>query len=160
MNGKTLIATALLALPTTATSAQTMPAPTYVMKAGAGDLYERQASGILLGSSNAKIRDFAQRMIHDHGESTAEVKSAAIQAHLKVAPPKLTQMQARDLAALRRVQGPARDALYIRQQKAVHQDALVLHSGYARDGRVAPLKMAASHIVPVVQHHIEMLDAM
>lgn len=35
-----------------------------------------------------------------------------------------------------------------------------LQSGYATDGKVAPLKAAASKIVPVVKHHISMLDKM
>lgn len=157
---KLLIAAALLAVPGLA-SAQMMSGKQYVTKAGAGDQYEIQSSRLLLATTrNAGLRDYAKGMIRDHTQSTADVKRAAMRGRVMAGPPHLDAMGARNIAQLNRARGPARDALYIQQQKASHKMALDLQQGYASNGTIAPLKMAATKIVPVVQHHIEMLDRM
>ena len=153
---------ALIALPMTAVSAQApMGAPAYVMKAGAGDLYERQSSELVLATTaNPKIKGFAQMMITDHTKSTADVKRAAMAANVKVAPPKLDADGMKNVAALRAAKGTARDTLYVQQQKMAHQKALALHQSYAAGGTVAGLKTVAASIAPVVQTHITVLQAM
>ncbi|CAM3272995.1 DUF4142 domain-containing protein [Sphingomonas antarctica] len=149
----------LAALPAAAL-AQAVPSSTYLMKAGASDLFERQSGMVMANSRNPKIKSFADMMVRDHAQSTAEVKTAARASHLAVKPPRLNAMQARNLVALRNARGEARDHLYVQQQQAAHQDALKLQQGYAQAGRAAPLRRVAGKIVPVVQHHIEMLSAM
>jgi putative membrane protein len=157
-----LTAVALIALPIAAVSAQApMPASTYVMKAGAGDLYEKTSSQILLETTtNPKLKSFAQMMIADHTKSTEDVKAAAMAANVKVAPPKLDPMGAKNVAALRAAKGTARDRLYVTQQKAAHAKALTLQQGYAANGTVPGLKTVAAGIVPVVQTHITELQTM
>lgn len=138
-----------------------MPASTYLMKAGASDLYEIESSKLVTDTANPKLRDFAQMMVSDHTKSTADVKAAAIQAGLHPAPPKLSPQQARDIAALRRAaDGAARDTLYVKQQKAAHAAALTLQQGYAGHGGAPALRKTAAQIVPVVKHHITLLAAM
>ncbi|MEH3101859.1 DUF4142 domain-containing protein [Sphingomonas adhaesiva] len=133
----------------------------YVAAAGAGDLYERQSSQLVLQTTaDPKVRSFAQMMLTDHAKSTAQVKAAAARAKVPVAPPKLMPDQSKMIADLRAQSGTARDAAYVAQQKTAHQKALALHRGYADAGTSAPLKAAAAGIAPVVQHHIEMLNAM
>lgn len=155
-----LCAAMLLAVPTIA-SAQAMSGQTYVMKAGASDLFERDSSRLVASSTtNAKLKGFAEKMIADHTKSTDEVKAAAMKAGMKVAPPHLDAMQTRNMAALRAAKGAERDRLYISQQKTSHQQALEVQQAYAQNGTVQPLKMAAAKIVPVVQGHIQMLQSM
>lgn len=143
-----------------ALEAKALPTPTYLMKAGASDMFEIESAKVVMDSNNPKIHNFAQSMITDHTDSTEKVKAAAMQAGLHPMPPHLTPKQEHDLAALRAADGPTRDALYIRQQKMAHSDALMVQSGYASGGSVKPLRMAASEIVPVVKHHIAMLQMM
>jgi putative membrane protein len=160
---KTLFtAAALIALPLTAASAQApIPAATYVTKAGASDLYERTSSQLVLATTaNPKLKSFAHMMITDHTKSTAEVKAAATGAHVRVAPPRLDAMGARNVAALRAARGTARDRLYVTQQKAAHEKALALQQGYAAHGTVPGLKRVAANIVPVVKTHIAELRTM
>lgn len=142
--------------------AQAAPAtPTYLMKAGASDLYEKQSSQLVLQSTkDAKLKTFANEMIRDHTKSTADVKAAAAQAKLTVAPPKLDAEQAKMIGDLRGAKGTARDKLYVQQQKTAHAKALQLHQSYAAGGDTPSLKAAAGKIAPVVQHHIEMLGTM
>lgn len=136
------------------------PTREYVMKAGASDLFEKKSSTLELSSGDPKVRDFAREMIADHAKSTAMVKKAAMRSGLHPKPPMLDAKQRSDYAALTAARGADRDRLYISQQKAAHQDALALQRDYADGGAKPALKMVASDIVPVVQHHIEMLNGM
>ena len=142
-------------------AAQVMTPAEYVMTAGASDLYERTSSQLVLQTTaNPKIRDFATMMVSDHAKSTAEVKAAAAKSKLMPAPPKLTPAQAEMVAQLKAETGPARDAAYIAQQRAAHNQALSVQQAYAGGGTAPALKMAAAGIVPVVQHHIALLKTM
>lgn len=133
----------------------------YVATAGAGDLYERQSSQLVLKTTkNADLRTFAQEMVTDHGKSTADVKAAAAKSGIKPKPPVLNPEQSSMIAQLTKTSGTARDSLYVTQQKTAHQQALTLHQGYAASGDKPALKTVAGKIAPVVQHHLEMLNGM
>ena len=156
---KSIAALSLLSLPAVL-AAQSISTPTYLMKAGASDMFEVRSAKVMASSTNPKIRGFATMMIKDHTQSTADVKQATTRARLNPSPPKLTPKQTRELAALGSANGSARDRLYIDQQKTAHSEALAVQQGYANDGKVATLKAAATKIVPVVQHHIDVLNTM
>jgi putative membrane protein len=64
------------------------------------------------------------------------------------------------LAELKAARGPAFNPTYISQQKAAHQQAPALQSGYANSGDDPNLKAAAAQIAPVVQMHIDVLSKM
>jgi len=157
-----LTAAIVAAMPLTAAQALApTTGATFVAKAGAGDQYEIQSSKLVLQTTaNPKLKEFANMMIKDHTNSTAEVKAAAAEAKLKVGPPHLDAMGAKNIAALRAAKGTARDRLYISQQKVAHEKALQLHTGYAAAGTVAPLKAVAAKVAPVVKTHIAELSAM
>jgi predicted outer membrane protein len=75
---KPLAAILLIAAPLGAAQARgDMPAKTYVMKAGASDLFERQSAALMTRSQNADVRAFAKMMARDHAASTSQVKAAA-----------------------------------------------------------------------------------
>jgi putative membrane protein len=114
---------------------------------------------VLKSTKDPKIRSFAQMMVTDHSKSTAEVKAAAQASGLKPKPPALDAKKSAMIADLSKATGSARDKLYITQQKAAHQEALSLHQGYASTGDKPTLKAVAAKIVPVVEHHIQMLDS-
>lgn len=157
---KVMIGIALSTVPALA-SAAAMTGAQYVTKAGASDQYEIQSSRLVLATSkNANLRAFADEMIKDHTQSSADVKAAAMQGKVKAGPPHLDAMGSKNVAALRAKTGAARDTLYIQQQKTAHQMALQVQQDYAANGTVAPLKTAAGNIVPVVQHHISELSSM
>ncbi len=142
-------------------SAQVMTPAEFVATAGASDLYEQQSSKLVLETTaDPRVKSFATMMVGDHIRSTADVKAAAARAKVAAVPPKLMPLQAELIAQLQAEQGPARDAAYIAQQKAAHGQALAVQTAYAADGTAAPLKSAAGKIVPVVEHHIEMLKTM
>lgn len=142
-------------------AAQVMTPAEYVATAGASDLYEITSSKVVLQTTqDPKIRDFAQMMVTDHMKSTADVKVAATRSRVRAMPPKLTPAQTELVTQLRAEQGPARDARYVAQQRASHNQALAVQQAYAAGGTAPALKTVASNTVPVVSHHIEMLKAM
>lgn len=152
---------AAVALVASPAAAQVMTPAEYVATAGASDLYERQSSQMMLESTqDPKIRAYAQMMITDHAKSTADVKAAAIRSRVRAAPAKLNPLQTEKIAELRAATGPDRDRAYVAQQRASHNQALDVHKAYAMDGAAPALKAAATKIVPVVTHHVEMLKAM
>jgi putative membrane protein len=133
----------------------------YVETAGASDLYEKQSSQIVMQTTtDPKIKAFATMMISDHTKSTADVKAAAAKSKVPAAPPKLMPLQAELIAELQAETGPARDARYVAQQKASHGQALAVQKAYAMEGTAPALKSVAATIVPVVEHHVEMLKTM
>lgn len=134
------------------------PTPVFLAKAGASDLYERTASNIVLASTrDAAIRRFARMMVADHGKSTAMVKAAAARSGLHPRPPMLDPAQRKMIADLRHARGRDRDRVYVDQQKQAHAEALGLMQDYAATGATPALRRTAGDIVPVVQHHIDML---
>lgn len=151
-------AIAVAMLGATPAAAQVMTPAEYVKTAGASDLYERESAKLVLETTrDARVRDFAAMMIDMHTQSTRDVKAAATRSRMKVAPPMLMPTQSEMLAQLRAESGPARDAAYIAQQRAAHNQALFVQQAYAMQGTAPALRAAASKIVPVVQHHIMLL---
>ena len=142
-------------------AAQVMAPTEYAATAGASDLYEITSSQLVLQSTaDRKVRQFAQMMISHHTKSTADVKAAATKSRVSAPPPALNPLQTELVAELQAENGLARDAAYIAQQKATHQQALNVQKAYAIEGTAAPLKAAARKIVPVVESHIAMLMKM
>lgn len=157
---KTLFLTPVLFLSVPA-AAQVMAPAEYVATAGASDLYERTSSQIVLETTtDPKVRSFAQMMVSEHAQSTADVKKAAAKSRVSAPPPKLNPLQTELVAELRAEQASARDAAYVAQQKASHGQALNVQKAYAMEGTAPALKAAASKIVPVVEKHVELLKAM
>lgn len=134
-------------------------AASYVAMAGAADMWEVESSRALLGkTSNDAVKDFAQMMIDQHGQTTAKIKAAAGTADIDVTPPRLNAEQQHMLEDIQRADAAGADAIYLRHQRTAHDKALALHQGYAERGDTARLKNAASEIVPVIQMHRRQLD--
>ena len=160
---KLLLPLAALGLATAAAPMPTAPMSPdeYVMTAGASDLYEQTSSQVVLETtSNPQVRSFAQMMLSAHAATTNRVAAAARRAGVPVSPPMLTPLQTELVTELRAEQGPARDMAYIAQQKAAHNQALFVQQAYVAGGTSAPLRQAASTVVPVVRDHIAMLMRM
>lgn len=136
-------------------------AATYVMKAGASDLYEIQSSQLAQQKAASDgVRRFAQMMIEHHTKTTQQVTAAAREAGLTPPPPALEPHQQQMIAELQGLTGAAFDTAYVRQQRMAHDQALALHSGYAQNGDAAPLRKAASGAVPIIERHIQELKSL
>lgn len=133
----------------------------FVAMAGASDLYEIQSSQLAQQKAGAdSVRQFAAMMIEHHMMTTKDVTKAAQAAGLTPPPPMLEPRQQAMIDELRGLDGKAFDAAYVRQQRMAHDEALALHTGYAKNGDKAPLRAAAAKAVTIVQRHIERLRSL
>jgi putative membrane protein len=156
-----LISTAAAMLLASAATAETPTPSEFVDKAGGSDTFEIDSARLMVTSSNPSIKAFATQMLTDHTKSTKMVQASAKLDHVALKKPSMTVGQRTDLTALKAVPaGKTKDDLYVKQQKAAHDDALALMQDYAANGTARHLKMTAGKIAPVVQKHQSMLANM
>jgi len=134
----------------------------FVATIAASDMFEI-ASGKLAQSMATKeeCKKFGTMLVADHGKSTADLKTAAAAATPPVTLPTglPAELQAK-LDALKAAKGAEFDKLFIEQQKDGHKKALEALKSYASGGDVASLKAFATKGAPVVQAHLDELNAM
>jgi putative membrane protein len=137
-------------------------APAYVAMAGSSDMYEIESSRLALQrATTPAVREFAQMMIDHHTMTTQQVMQAAQAAGMTPPPPSLLPPQRAMLDELQPVTaGAAFERMYLSQQRMAHRMALALHSNYASNGDTAQLRQTASSAVPIIQQHIDRLQAL
>lgn len=155
-----LLAAAAFALTPVVASAIAVPAKTYVMKAGASDMFEIESSKLVTDSSDPQIASFANQMITDHTKSTSDVMAAAQADGVTAPPPMMTPKQKAMIDSLKATNGKKRDLLYKKDQIAAHTETLAFQKEYAMSGDKPNLKSTAGTIVPVVQSHLAMVKDM
>ncbi|TPM94903.1 DUF4142 domain-containing protein [Mesorhizobium sp. B2-1-3A] len=148
------LATAMaLALP--ALAADT--AQDFVTKAAVGGMFEVQSSKVAQDKlQDPNLKEFAQKMISDHGASNAKLEGIAGEQKLQV-PTELDAPHKSDVDKLQSAAAPV-DSSYVDMQKAAHADAVSLFESYAKDGDNATLKSFASETLPTLKMHQEMIQ--
>jgi len=134
----------------------------FVSTIAGSDMYEIAAGKLAQTmAANAALKDFGEMLVTDHGKSSADLKTAAAAASPAVTVPATmpADLQAK-LDALKGAKGAAFDTLFVEQQKEGHQKALDALKSYAAGGDQTPLKSFASKAAPVVQAHLDKLNAM
>lgn len=140
-------------------AAQAVTADAYVTNAALSDMYEIESSRLATQKArSAGVKTFAQQMITDHSATTAKLKATVASAGLQLAPPaQLDPRRQSMLDTLKGLSGADFDRAYLEQQTAAHQEALALHSGFAKQGDNAALKRFAAETTPKIQHHFDMV---
>ena len=127
----------------------------YVAQASSIDLFLIGASEIALRkSSNERTREFAQIEIAGHKGTSAQLSLEG--RRLNLLPSAI--LSARHQAMLNELeQSMDFEALYRRDQLAVHKDAEALHGRYAVSGTSPTLRPVAQVVLPIIQRHLRML---
>ena len=138
-------------------------ASSFVPMAASSDSFEINSSRLALErSTNNGVRTYAQMMIRDHTNTTAQLSAAARAAG--VTPPPPGTMLPLHQTMFDRLQGAGSgagfDRAYWREQVTSHQAALNLHSNYATDGDTPALRQVASAATPIVRMHLEQAQQM
>jgi putative membrane protein len=128
----------------------------YVAGAASIDLFIIGSSELALRrSTNARTREFAQMMIAAHKGTSAQLSLEGRRLNLL---PSAT-LNPRHQTMLNELESsPNFDALYRRDQLAVHKEAEALHGGYAASGTSPTLRPVAAAILPIIQRHLRMLQ--
>ena len=129
----------------------------FVTKAAIGGMFEVQSSKVAQDKlQDQGLKDFAQKMISDHGAANAKLESIAGEQKLKV-PADLDAVHKSDVDKLQAGAAPV-DASYADMQKVAHADAVSLFEAYAKDGDNAALKSFAADTLPTLKMHQDMIQ--
>ncbi|CCV15405.1 DUF4142 domain-containing protein [Mesorhizobium sp. STM 4661] len=129
----------------------------FIDKAAAGGMFEVDSSKLVEGKvQDQGVKDFAQKMINDHGAANAKLEAIAGEQKLTV-PTELDAKHKSDLDALQNSKDPV-DGTYVQMQRNAHSDAIKLFESYAKDGDNAQLKTFAQETVPTLKMHQEMIE--
>ncbi|MEQ8405841.1 MAG: DUF4142 domain-containing protein [Oceanicaulis sp.] len=130
-------------------------ADTFVENAAIGNRYELEAADIAMRrTQDARIREFAQKMVEDHQHAKAQLDST-----LSTHPDSPNQPDALDsrrrsmLEHLEQAPDEEFDARYAEQQDLAHQETVKLFESYAEDGDHAGLQRFAKQMLPTLQQH-------
>jgi putative membrane protein len=129
----------------------------FVDKAAVGGMFEVDSSKIAEGKAQDQaVKDFAQKMIDDHGAANAKLQTIAGEQKLTV-PKELDAKHKADLDSLQNAKD-AVDKPYVQLQRDAHSEAVTLFESYAKDGDNAQLKTFASETLPTLKMHQEMIE--
>src|SRR2546423_9911407 len=131
----------------------------FVDEAALTDMYEVQAGQLATMRAHAiDVKNFGQKMVDDHTKTTNELKTILMKSAPNFMPP--MQLDSRREGLLNDLKG-AKDedfeGRYIAQQSNVHNEALILMRGYAKDGDNPDIKDFAAKVQPAVQMHLDMV---
>jgi putative membrane protein len=108
-------------------------------------------------ASNAKVKDFGQRMMTDHGKANDELKALAASKNITL-PTKLNAKQQATKDRLSKLSGSAFDRAYVNDMVKDHQaDSAAFHKE-ASSGQDPEIKAWAAKTGVVVDEHLKMVQ--
>ena len=147
----------LLTSPALAQSALTTT--DFVRTVAISDMFEVQSSTLALDKQLPSDKEFAQRMIHDHTKTTAQLKHLVNSGQVKAQlPAEIDAPHQQMLDQLRNETGANFVKDYDRMQLEGHREAVALFAKYAKDGDNSALKHWAAQTLPHLQEHLAMAE--
>lgn len=132
---------------------------TFVKKAALDGMAEVELGRIaLLKSRDAKIREFAERMVKDHGKTNEELGAIARRKGLSV-PMALDTQHRSAIQSLNARTGTAFDRAYSQLTAGDHSTAIALFQG-AITGPDQELAAFAKETLPTLEQHKELADGL
>ena len=130
----------------------------FVAAAATSDMYEVTAGKIALQRAQSpEVKEFAQKMVDAHTETTAKLEGIIASNNIQVTPPAHVDNRRQGmLDDLRGAKAVDFDHRYITQQVAAHKEADILMRGYAKDGDNAAIKDFAAATDKHVRMHLSM----
>ena len=138
--------------------ARPLPTTSYVATAASIDLYDVRAGDLAQRrATDGRLRNFAARLAEDHRGTAAQLSYAARRLNMlpaaTMAPPHQAMFDA--LAGATDF-----DALFVRQQHAIHQPAQRMHAAYAASGDSPTLRPVAANAASVEAQHLDLLRSL
>jgi len=132
------------------------PSPVeFINRAAISGIYEVEAARMALDKAQgADVKSFAATMIKDHTEAGEELKAVAGDFPVPTALDSAHQALIDELSA---ATSQAFDEIYWRQQSEAHKEAVSLFTEFSTEGENGAVKGFAAKVLPVLQHHREMI---
>ena len=128
----------------------------FIQKAGSGGTFEVQSSELALQkATDAKIKEFAQRMVAEHKASNDKLKSILQSAQMP--PPSGLDKKHKEMLDELQAAGPGGefDRAYVDAQVKAHKEAVELFWTYAREGDNPALREFAQQTEPTLEDHFK-----
>lgn len=106
-------------------------------------------------SSNAEVKQFAQRMVTDHTKANNELKQIAQKENVTL-PTEPSAKHKELMDKLQKLSGAEFDREYMKTQVEDHQTAVNLFKNEADGGSNANVKAFASKTLPTLKEHLQM----
>jgi putative membrane protein len=151
-----LIAAGLWAAP--AFGQERISSEDFAKKVAISDKMEIESSQLVLSRNpDSDTKPFAERMVKDHQETSAELKALVAGGKVKATlPTALDADHQKKLDELKAKSGKDFDSAYDRMQMQAHEEAVALFEQYARDGENPDLKAWAAKTLPHLKEHLAM----
>jgi len=128
----------------------------FVTKASAAGLAEVNLAALAMKQANSpKVKDFAQKMIADHGKANRELISIADRKKFKVSE-KMDKKHEKLSDKLGSLSGSAFDSAYMEGQVKDHEEAVKLFEKQSKSGKDDDLKSFAGKTLPTIKQHLKM----
>jgi putative membrane protein len=132
---------------------------TFATEAAQGGMAEVQLGQLAVQkASSPQVKEFAQRMVTDHGQANQELMQIAKQQGV-VLPTQVDSKHRNDMDTLRGLNGPQFDAAYMRHMLQDHQKDISDFQKQAQSGSDPALKAFAQKQLPILQQHMQMAQA-
>lgn len=145
-------------------SPETIKAATdFAQKASIGNMFVVESGRIALDeSADEKIKKFASMMAEHHSEANQNLRETIDSSSVDKAnlPNALDEKHSLRIEKLKAAKGAQFDNLYVAEQKAAHDEAVVLYRNYAASGEDRALKNYATKTLPMIEEHQKLLKGM
>ena len=122
-------------------------------------MFEIQSSKLAQEKKDAKVDEFAKKMIADHTASTDAIRSMVQGGKIKAdLPASLDSKHQGMIDKLKGLNGDDFEKQYRSDQISGHKDTVDLYKRYAKGGDNADLKAFAEKTLPIVEHHQKMAE--
>lgn len=106
-------------------------------------------------AESSDVKQFAQRMVDDHGKANSELKSLASQKSVTL-PIELDAKHKAMHDKLSKLSGAGFDKAYMSHMVTAHKEAVALFEREAKNGTDAEAKSFAEKTLPTLREHLKM----
>jgi putative membrane protein len=129
---------------------------TFIKTAAMDGMAEVEHGGLAAkNAASNEVKQFAQRMVDDHGKANTELKSLASQKNVTL-PPELDAKHKAMQDKLSKLNGAAFDSAYMAHMAAAHKEAVTLFQREAKTGKDAETRAFAEKTLPTLREHLKM----
>jgi putative membrane protein len=130
----------------------------FIMKAAQGGLAEVELGRLASEKAqNAEVKKFAQKMIEDHSNANAELKSVATKKNVTL-PTEVSADHKATMEKLKALSGAEFDKAYVQAMVDDHKKTVDLFETESTGGTDADVKAFALKTLPNLKMHLEMIQ--
>jgi putative membrane protein len=124
-----------------------------------GSTFEVTLGNLAQKSTTQAVKQFGQRMVDDHGKAGKQLSDIVTQKGATL-PVGISDAQQKDVDRLTPLTGPDFDRAYVELMVKAHKTDLKAFKRAAQDVQDADVKAFATNMVPMIQEHLSMAEAL